>query len=62
MNIYRCSFCDRRNEGGTYLLAGPKHVYICDGCIIKCNELIAMYEAKGTDVRRVQGKSNAEVD
>jgi ATP-dependent Clp protease ATP-binding subunit ClpX len=29
---YRCSFCDKSNEQVRRLIAGPRAVYICDGC------------------------------
>ena len=36
----RCSFCGRASEDVTKLIAGPG-VYICDGCVQLCNEILA---------------------
>jgi methylmalonyl-CoA mutase N-terminal domain/subunit len=36
---YRCSFCGKTQSQVRKLIAGPE-VYICDGCIDLCNEII----------------------
>lgn len=28
------------------MIAGPNEVYICDGCVTRCNEIIADEEAR----------------
>ena len=39
-NQLRCSFCGK-DEGEVHqLIAGP-HVYICDGCVATCNEILS---------------------
>ena len=36
---YKCSFCGKTQNQVRKLIAGPD-VYICDGCIDLCNEII----------------------
>src|SRR5215471_15470462 len=36
-----CSFCFKSQHEVRRLIAGPAAVYICDGCIGLCNEIIA---------------------
>ena len=38
--ILRCSFCNKAQHDVKKLIAGPT-VYICDGCVDICNEIIA---------------------
>ena len=38
---YKCSFCGKHQSEVRRLIAGPGAVYICDGCVGKCNEIIA---------------------
>jgi hypothetical protein len=38
--ILRCSFCNKAQQDVKKLIAGPT-VYICDGCVDICNEIIA---------------------
>lgn len=40
---YNCSFCGKPRDGVRRLIAGPG-VYICDGCVTLCNEIIAKDE------------------
>ena len=40
MADYRCSFCGKNQDQVRKLIAGPKGVFICDGCISLCNEII----------------------
>lgn len=35
-----CSFCGRSAREVTALLAGP-HVFICEGCVDACNDILA---------------------
>ncbi len=39
-NILRCSFCGKGQSDVIKLIAGPM-VYICDECVVLCNEIIA---------------------
>ncbi len=34
-----CTFCDRSQTEARHLIAGPT-VYICDGCIAACTDLV----------------------
>ena len=36
----RCSFCNKSQQAVEKLIAGPK-VYICDGCVDICNDILA---------------------
>jgi len=38
--ILRCSFCNKAQQDVKKLIAGPT-VYICDGCVDICNEIVA---------------------
>ena len=37
---YNCSFCGKDQENVKRLIAGPGSVYICDGCVQLCREII----------------------
>ena len=37
---YNCSFCGKDQENVKRLIAGPGSVYICDGCVELCREII----------------------
>jgi ClpX C4-type zinc finger len=37
---YRCSFCGKSQDQVRRLIAGPNGVYICDGCVNLCREII----------------------
>lgn len=37
----RCSFCGKEHLQVRRLIAGPNGAFICDGCVVKCNEIIA---------------------
>jgi hypothetical protein len=39
--VYGCSFCGKSQQAVRRLIAGPGGVYICDGCVRLCNEIIA---------------------
>lgn len=39
-NVYKCSFCGKTDEQVNKLVAGPNGVYICDGCIKLCTEIL----------------------
>ena len=39
-NIYKCSFCGKTDDQVNRLVAGPNGVYICDGCIKLCTEIL----------------------
>lgn len=39
-NVYKCSFCGKLDHQVERLVAGPGGVYICDGCIKLCAEIL----------------------
>ncbi len=39
-NEYRCSFCGKRQAEVERLIAGQKKVFICDQCIVLCDQII----------------------
>lgn len=39
-SVYKCSFCGKTDEEVNKLVAGPNGVYICDGCIKLCGEIL----------------------
>lgn len=39
-NVYKCSFCGKTDDKVNRLIAGPNGVYICDGCIKLCTEIL----------------------
>ena len=39
-NVYKCSFCGKFDNQVERLVAGPGGVYICDGCIKLCTEIL----------------------
>lgn len=39
-NVYKCSFCGKTDDQVNRLVAGPNGVYICDGCIKLCTEIL----------------------
>jgi ATP-dependent protease Clp ATPase subunit len=49
----RCSFCGKRRDQVRKLVAGPG-VFICDGCVELCNEVIneTPLSQPGSDVGR----------
>jgi ATP-dependent Clp protease ATP-binding subunit ClpX len=38
---YRCSFCGKNQDQVIRLIAGPNGVFICEGCVRLCNEILA---------------------
>lgn len=38
--VYKCSFCGKTDNEVNRLVAGPNEVYICDGCIKLCTEIL----------------------
>ena len=36
----RCSFCEKTQDQVRKLISGPNGIYICDGCIEVCNEIL----------------------
>jgi len=38
---YNCSFCGRPQESVGRLIAGPSMVFICDQCVLRCQQVIA---------------------
>ena len=38
--VYKCSFCGKPDSQVERLVAGPDGVYICDGCIRLCTEIL----------------------
>ena len=45
----RCSFCGREALQVRRLIAGPNGAFICDGCVDRCNEIIAREAADAPD-------------
>ena len=43
----RCSFCGKRKDEVTRLVAGPG-VFICDRCVALCNEIISQPPSPST--------------
>ena len=39
-DIIACSFCGKRREQISRLIAGPNGVFICDECVALCNEIL----------------------
>jgi hypothetical protein len=37
---YRCSFCGKSQDQVQRLIAGPGSIYICDGCVDLCRDII----------------------
>lgn len=48
-NVYKCSFCGKPDSQVERLVAGPGGVYICDGCIKLCTEILDN-DDKGEDL------------
>jgi hypothetical protein len=48
-----CSFCGSTAAEVTRLIAGPR-VFICDGCVARCNEILAEHPP-GASVRSTPG-------
>lgn len=38
--VSRCSFCNRSVEQVEQLIAGPNYIYICNGCVETCNQIL----------------------
>lgn len=36
-----CSFCGLSQEKTNYLIAGPSNLFICEGCVSLCNQILA---------------------
>lgn len=34
-----CSFCDKPQKNASYMIAGPRKLYICDSCVNECNNI-----------------------
>ena len=47
--VYKCSFCGKPDSQVERLVAGPDGVYICDGCIKLCTEILDT-DDKGEDL------------
>lgn len=39
----RCSFCAKQEREVSKIIAGPG-IYICDGCVARCNDILARGE------------------
>lgn len=44
---YRCSFCGKAQHKVRKLIAGPGGVYICDECVVLCQEIITEEQKPG---------------
>jgi hypothetical protein len=40
---YACSFCGKSQDTVQHLIAGPHGVYICNECVVLCNEILTHY-------------------
>lgn len=38
--VMRCSFCGRTDAQVEHLLAGPRGIYICGGCVDTCSRIL----------------------
>ncbi len=38
--VMRCSFCGKTDARVEHLIAGPRGIYICGGCVDACNRII----------------------
>jgi hypothetical protein len=41
LRVLRCTFCNKDQNDVRKLIAGPKHVCICNECVEICNDIIA---------------------
>ncbi len=51
---YNCSFCGKDQESVKRLIAGPGSVYICDGCVELCREIIDEEQGEQTSTARAK--------
>ncbi len=51
---YNCSFCGKDQENVKRLIAGPGSVYICDGCVELCREIIDEEQGEQTSTARAK--------
>ncbi|HTT86734.1 MAG TPA: ClpX C4-type zinc finger protein [Acidimicrobiales bacterium] len=54
-----CSFCLRADTEVTTLVAGPG-VYICDGCVALCGDIVAGRTSRGTRVAPWEGEMSLD--
>lgn len=52
----RCSFCGREQDQVNRLIAGPDSVFICDGCVELCKEILEEEEAPQRQEEFVPGR------
>src|ERR1700730_6588732 len=50
--VLRCAFCNKSQRDVKNLIAGPT-VYICDGCVEICNDIISEEQVLGPAAARV---------
>lgn len=48
--VYKCSFCGKTDDKVSRLVAGPNNVYICDGCIRLCAEILDKDEREDSSI------------
>ena len=51
---YNCSFCGKDQESVKRLIAGPGSVYICDGCVELCREIIDEEQTEQTPAAKTK--------
>jgi ClpX C4-type zinc finger len=56
----RCTFCGSAAAEVTKLIAGPG-VYICDGCVSKCNQILAEPSGSPTRLREWRQMTTEEL-
>ncbi len=54
--LQHCSFCNRPQYEVGQLIAGPGNVYICDECVVICQEIIDQERKPVKPVKPLQGK------
>ena len=48
-HVERCTFCEKRRDHVSSLIAGPPGVYICNECIEICNSILQEEQRRGPD-------------
>ncbi len=54
--LQRCSFCNRPQYDVHHLISGPGNVYICDECVVVCQEILDQEQVPVKPVQPLAGK------
>jgi len=54
--LQRCSFCNRPQYDVHHLISGPGNVYICDECVVVCQEILEQEQVPVKPVQPLAGK------